>query len=77
MTTNEKDDYLKNISVDWMIQQVELGEATPSLMNCIRQYLKDNGVHSAIKHDEQIQDLVSVLPFKDNEEAQKGEVANS
>ena len=53
MTTEEKDDFLKNITVDWMINQVQSGEATPSLVNCIRQYLKDNGVHSSIKHDNQ------------------------
>jgi hypothetical protein len=72
MTTEEKDDFLKNITV-WMINQVQSGEATPSLINCIRQYLKDNGVHSSIKHDNQMQDLVSILPFKDDEEE---EVAN-
>lgn len=76
MTTEEKDDFLKNITVDWMINQVQSGEATPSLVNCIRQYLKDNGVHSSIKHDNQMQDLVSILPFKDEEEKNEGEVAN-
>ena len=75
MTTEEKDDFLKNITVDWMINQVQSGEATPSLVNCIRQYLKDNVVHSSIKHDNQMQDLVSILPFKDEEE-NEGEVAN-
>jgi len=77
MSTEEKDDFLKNLTVDWMIHQVQSGEATPSLINCIRQYLKDNGVHSSIKHDSQMQDLVSILPFKDDDdEGKEQEVAN-
>ena len=62
----EKMHILQNLLTNEFIERIKLGEAEPSLLNAARQYLKDNGVHSALKQDTKMQDLVSVLPFKES-----------
>ena len=73
MDNNEKDNMgrmytLQDLLTDEFITRIKFGDAEPSLLNAARQYLKDNGVHSGLKQDTKIQDLVSVLPFKEEEE---------
>lgn len=63
----EKMHILQDLLTNEFIDRIALGEAEPSLLNAARQYLKDNGVHSALKQDSKMQDLVSVLPFKEEE----------
>jgi len=64
----EKMEVLQNLLTDEFIERIKMGEAEPSLLNAARQFLKDNGIHSSLHQDDKIQDLVSVLPFKDAEE---------
>ncbi|OUU73502.1 MAG: hypothetical protein CBC27_00805 [Opitutia bacterium TMED67] len=73
MSNNEKENMgrmytLQDLLTDEFIARIKIGDAEPSLLNAARQYLKDNGVHSGLKQDTKIQDLVSVLPFKEEEE---------
>jgi hypothetical protein len=73
MSSNEKENMgrmytLQDLLTDEFIARIKIGDAEPSLLNAARQYLKDNGVHSGLKQDTKIQDLVSVLPFKEEEE---------
>ena len=73
MDNNDKDSMkrmytLQDLLTDEFIDRIKLGDAEPSLLNAARQYLKDNGVHSGLKQDAKIQDLVSILPFKEEEE---------
>ena len=73
MSNNEKENMgrmytLQDLLTDEFIARIKIGDAEPSLLNAARQYLKDNGVHSGLKQDAKIQDLVSVLPFKEEEE---------
>jgi len=72
MSNNEKENMgrmytLQDLLTDEFIARIKIGDAEPSLLNAARQYLKDNGVHSGLKQDTKIQDLVSVLPFKEEE----------
>ena len=67
----EKMHVLQDLLTNEFIDRIKIGEAEPSLLNAARQYLKDNGVHSALKQDTKMQDLVSVLPFKDEEETDR------
>ena len=67
----EKMHVLQDLLTNEFIDRIKIGEAEPSLLNAARQYLKDNGVHSALKQDTKMQDLVSVLPFKDEEEVDR------
>tara|TARA_X000001036_G_scaffold302050_1_gene281136 strand:+ start:1113 stop:1358 length:246 start_codon:yes stop_codon:yes gene_type:complete len=76
MSNNEKENMgrmytLQDLLTDEFIARIKIGDAEPSLLNAARQYLKDNGVHSGLKQDTKIQDLVSVLPFKEEEEEDK------
>tara|TARA_R110002020_G_scaffold429367_3_gene638908 strand:+ start:1644 stop:1883 length:240 start_codon:yes stop_codon:yes gene_type:complete len=64
----EKMQVLQELLTNEFIDRIKLGEAEPSLLNAARQFLKDNGIHSSLQQDDKIQDLVSVLPFKDAEE---------
>ena len=73
MSNNEKENMgrmytLQDLLTDEFIARIKIGDAEPSLLNAARQYLKDNGVHSGLKQETKIQDLVSVLPFKEEEE---------
>jgi hypothetical protein len=68
MDTDSKMHILQELLTDEFIGRIQMGEAEPSLLNAARQFLKDNGVHAGIKQDSKIQDLVSILPFDDNEE---------
>lgn len=72
MDANDKDNMsrmytLQDLLTDEFITRIKMGDAEPSLLNAARQYLKDNGVHSGLKQDTKLQDLVSVLPFKEEE----------
>ena len=72
MDNNEKDSMkrmytLQDLLTDEFIERIKLGDAEPSLLNAARQYLKDNGIHEGLKQDTKIQDLISVLPFKEEE----------
>tara|TARA_R100000278_G_scaffold27127_1_gene24781 strand:+ start:8246 stop:8503 length:258 start_codon:yes stop_codon:yes gene_type:complete len=58
---------LQDLLTSEFIERIKLGDAEPSLLNAARQFLKDNGVHSSLQQDTKIQDLVSVLPFKEEE----------
>lgn len=73
MDNNDKDSMkrmytLQDLLTDEFIDRIKLGDAEPSLLNAARQYLKDNGIHQGIKQDDKIQDLISILPFKEEEE---------
>ena len=73
MDNNDKDNsarmhVLQDLLTDEFIERIKLGDAEPSLLNAARQYLKDNGIHEGLKQDTKIQDLVSILPFKEEEE---------
>jgi hypothetical protein len=68
MDTNEKMDVLQEMLTDEFIGRIQMGDAEPSLLNAARQFLKDNGVHAGIKQDSKIQDLVSILPFSDDDD---------
>ncbi len=59
---------LQDLLTDEFIDRIKSGEAEPSLLNAARQHLKDNNIHASLKQDSKLQDLVSVLPFKDDEE---------
>ena len=81
MDNNEKDSMermytLQDLLTDEFIARIKLGDAEPSLLNAARQYLKDNGIHQGIKQDDKIQDLISVLPFKEEEEEPPASKAN-
>ena len=72
MDNNDKDNsarmhVLQDLLTDEFIERIKLGDAEPSLLNAARQYLKDNGIHEGLKQDTKIQDLISVLPFKEEE----------
>ena len=73
MDNNDKDNsarmhVLQDLLTEEFIERIKLGDAEPSLLNAARQYLKDNGIHEGLKQDTKIQDLVSILPFKEEEE---------
>ena len=59
---------LQGLLTDEFIDRIKLGDAEPSLLNAARQQLKDNNIHASLKQDNKLQDLVSVLPFKEDEE---------
>tara|TARA_R100000654_G_scaffold54617_1_gene80817 strand:+ start:130 stop:369 length:240 start_codon:yes stop_codon:yes gene_type:complete len=62
---------LQEMLTDEFIERIKTGDAEPSLLNAARQYLKDNNIHASLKQDDRLQDLVSILPFKDEEDDQK------
>ena len=68
MDNNDKMEILQELLTDEFIGRIQMGEAEPSLLNAARQFLKDNGIHAGIKQNDKIQDLVSILPFKDDDE---------
>jgi|TARA_R100000234_G_scaffold106330_1_gene76896 hypothetical protein len=68
MDRESKMEVLQGLLTDEFIDRIKMGDAEPSLLNAARQFLKDNGIHSGIKQDDKIQDLVSILPFKDDDE---------
>lgn len=77
MDTNEKMDVLQEMLTDEFIGRIQMGDAEPSLLNAARQFLKDNGVHAGIKQDSKIQDLVSILPFSDDDDTAEPKAANT
>lgn len=63
----EKMHVLQDLLTNEFIGRIQTGDAEPSLLNAARQFLKDNGIHSSLQQDDKIQDLVSILPFKEEE----------
>lgn len=59
---------LQDMLTDEFIERIQSGEAEPSLLNAARQYLKDNSIHASLQQSDKLQDLVSILPFKDEED---------
>jgi hypothetical protein len=62
---NEKLHGLQDLLIDEFIRRIESGEASPSDLNAARQLLKDNDIHAAVKDDNPMANLVSMLPFND------------
>ena len=62
---NEKLHSLQDLLIDEFINRIQSGEATPSDLNAARQLLKDNNIHAAVKNDNPMANLVSILPFND------------
>ena len=58
---------LQDLLTNEFIGRIQTGDAEPSLLNAARQFLRDNGIHSSLQQDDKIQDLVSILPFKEEE----------
>tara|TARA_R100000995_G_scaffold78884_1_gene49712 strand:+ start:168 stop:398 length:231 start_codon:yes stop_codon:yes gene_type:complete len=71
MEDSSKMEVLQGLLTDEFIERIKTGDAEPSLLNAARQFLKDNGIHSGIKQDDKIQDLVSILPFKDTDDEEE------
>lgn len=63
---NEKLHGLQDLLIDEFINRIQSGEATPSDLNAARQLLKDNNIHAAVKNDNPMANLVSILPFNDD-----------
>ena len=61
----EKLQGLQDLLIDEFIKRIESGEASPSDLNAARQLLKDNDIHAAVKSDNPMANLVSILPFND------------
>lgn len=61
----EKLQGLQDLLIDEFIKRIESGEASPSDLNAARQLLKDNDIHAAVKNDNPMANLVSILPFND------------
>ena len=81
MDNNDKENsarmhVLQDLLTNEFIERIKLGDAEPSLLNAARQYLKDNGIHEGLKQDTKIQDLISVLPFKEEEEGEESPISN-
>lgn len=62
---NEKLHNLQDLLIDEFIARIASGEASPSDLNAARQLLKDNDIHAAVKNDNPMANLVSMLPFND------------
>lgn len=56
---------LQDLLIDEFIKRIASGEASPSDLNAARQLLKDNDIHAAVKDDNPLANLVSMLPFND------------
>jgi hypothetical protein len=63
---NEKLHNLQDLLIDEFITRIASGEASPSDLNAARQLLKDNDIHAAVKNDNPMANLVSMLPFNDD-----------
>ena len=63
---NEKLHGLQDLLIDEFINRIQSGEASPSDLNAARQLLKDNNIHAAVKNDNPMANLVSILPFNDD-----------
>lgn len=53
---------LHGVLAETMMQRLMSGEATPSDLNAIRQFLKDNGINTFGEEDEKIKNLSDQLP---------------
>lgn len=68
MSANEKDlSDLHSLLAKTFRELLLAGEATPSMLNVIRAFLKDNGIDCWAHQNDDIQRLVEALPFVDPE----------
>jgi|TARA_R100001510_G_C7629976_1_gene189022 hypothetical protein len=51
-----------------LLIRLESGEATPSELNVIRQFLKDNGIDATTEQNKPMANLAKVLPFNPEED---------
>jgi len=63
---SEKLNNLQDILIDEFIQRITSGSASPSDLNAARQLLKDNNISATVTNDNPMNELVKVLPFKDD-----------
>jgi len=56
---------LQDILIDEFIHRIKSGNATPSDLNAARQMLKDNNISATVTNDNPMNDLVKILPFRD------------
>lgn len=59
---------LQDILIDEFIERIQSGAATPSDLNAARQLLKDNGIHAQVTNENPLNNLVELLPFRDDSE---------
>ena len=59
---------LQDLLISEFIQRIQSGEASPSDLNAARQLLKDNGIHAQVTNENQLGNLVDMLPFQDDSE---------
>lgn len=59
---------LQDILIDEFIERIQSGAATPSDLNAARQLLKDNGIHAQVTNENPLNNLVKILPFRDDSE---------
>lgn len=65
---NDLQDKIHKALAQEFLNQINAGEASPSLLNAARQYLKDNGVTALPKPGTPLGNLAEDLPFDDEED---------
>lgn len=63
MKIDELQDAIHKALAQELLAQIQSGEASPSLLNTARQYLKDNGVTGLPVQGTPLQALTDALPF--------------
>lgn len=61
-------DELMALTIEELLTVIKAGEANPAILNVARQLLKDNQVTASVKEDNSMQNLVEVLPFREDDE---------
>jgi hypothetical protein len=61
-------DELMALTIEELLTVIKSGEANPAILNVARQLLKDNQVTASVKEDNAMQNLVEVLPFREDDE---------
>lgn len=61
-------DELMALTIEELLTVIKSGEANPAILNVARQLLKDNQVTASVKEDSPMQNLVEVLPFREDDE---------
>ena len=56
------------LTIEELLTVIKSGEASPAILNVARQLLKDNQVTASVKEDNSMQNLVEVLPFREDDE---------
>lgn len=44
--------------------QMKADPSNSSMLNCVRQFLKDNNIVSAVEHDDNLKRLIAALPHR-------------